>query len=403
MSDRRTKVSLSQYASRAFSPLDQRRVFQRYAIAFGMAVLSVLLRWLLEPALGHTGFYATLYMGVVVSALICGLGPAILCAVTGALGIVYWFVDPRHSLLIPEKAEIHGMVGCVLVCGVLIALGETNRRKQLSLNAAHNELEQRIEERTAELSRALERLASEVRTREEAEEGLRNLSLHLMTVQDEERRRVARELHDTAGQTLAAMKMTLASIRRAGPNTTAFERLADDLDGLAEGALREIRTASYLLHPPMLDEAGFASAARWFVEGFSKRSGIEVRLSLSDEASSLQSHVDLVLFRILQEALTNVHRHANATSVEVRLASNDGQIVFQVSDNGSGLTPERLKAMADSHGALGVGIAGMRERVRELAGRFEIRSDKRGTVVTAIIPQLAARRASANAGADSAA
>jgi two-component system NarL family sensor kinase len=213
-----------------------------------------------------------------------------------------------------------------------------------------------------------------------------------MTVQDEERRRIARELHDSAGQILAAIKMSVASVRRMGNAVPNFLQLADDLDALSDEALREIRTTSYLLHPPLLDEAGFASAARWFVEGFSKRSGIHVQLGVSDDIGRLPGNVDLVLFRVLQEALTNVHRHARCSDVCIGLTMQDGEIMLHVSDNGCGFSEERLQSFRESRGNVGVGLAGMRERVRELGGRLEIQSDASGTRLQARVPAPGAQR-----------
>jgi signal transduction histidine kinase len=353
------------------------------------------LRWLLEPVLGHSGFYVTLYMAVVFTALVCGLGPSILTSAVGFLGIVYWFVDTRYSLAVARRSDIHGIIGCLLVCTVLVALGETNRRKQLKLNESHENLEQRVMERTSDLSDTLATLASEVQVRERAEEELRNLSVRLMQVQDEERRRIARDLHDSAGQSLAAIKMSLASLRAIGDAVPNFQQFVDDLDALSDEALREIRTTSYLLHPPLLDEAGFASAAQWFVEGFSKRSGIHVQFGVSDDIGRLSGNVDLVLFRVLQEALTNVHRHSRCSAVGIGLTLEAREIVLQVSDNGRGFSEERLQSFRESKGNAGVGLAGMRERVRELGGRLEIQSDSSGTRLQARVPALGVQRAPA--------
>src|SRR5262249_33997773 len=155
--------------------------------------------------------------------------------------------------------------------------------------------------------------------REHTEERLRHLSLRLMNLQDEERRHIARELHDTCGQTLAAIKMSIALIRKSETHTPESQRLIDDLNSLVDEALREVRTTSYLLHPPLLDEAGIASAARWFVEGFSRRSGIEVRCEIPDKMERPSRLCELVLFRVLQESLTNVHRHSEASVAAIRL------------------------------------------------------------------------------------
>ncbi|MGD1076877.1 MAG: sensor histidine kinase [Candidatus Sulfotelmatobacter sp.] len=394
------------------TPLPRQRVADRYAIAIASAVLAIVLRWILDPVLGHVAFYVTLYVTVTFCAVVCGFAPAILSGLLGFLGIFYWFVDPRHSLSLIRQPELHAIVGCFLVCAVLIALGEANRSKQLRLNEtivalttearerkraedelrqAQDELEQRVEERTADLSRALARLESEITVREQKEEQLRNLSLRLMTLQDEERRRIARELHDSAGQTLAAMKMSIALIRQIGTAPPDLVRLVDDLNALTDEALQEVRTTSYLLHPPLLDEAGIASAARWFVEGFALRSGIQVDCDIPEKMERPPRDCELVLFRVLQESLTNVHRHSGASAASVRLKRDTDQLELEVGDNGKGIPEERLRRFNASVGTAGVGITGMRERVRELGGRLEIRSIKTGTTISVALPTLKTR------------
>jgi signal transduction histidine kinase len=388
-----------------FSPLPQGRVMERYGIALAVAILSVLLRGLLDPILGHVAFYATVYMAVAYCVVVCGPVPATVCALVGFAGTFYWFVDPRHSVTI-FPSEVHGVAGFFLVCVVLILLGDANRRKQLKLNGvvvaltkeaaerrraeedlrkAHDVLEQRVEERTAELSRALTRLGAEVDVRKQAEEQLRYLSVRLMTLQDEERRRIARELHDSAGQTLAAIKMTVALVEQTGRAVPGLRQLVDELNELADEALQEVRTTSYLLHPPLLDESGIASAARWFVEGFAKRSGIELNCEIPDNLARPPRDCELVLFRVLQESLTNVHRHSGASAADIKLALHSDRLTLEVADNGRGIPEERLKNLV-AGGNSGVGIAGMRERVREIGGRLEIQSGESGTTVSVSLP-----------------
>jgi two-component system NarL family sensor kinase len=229
-------------------------------------------------------------------------------------------------------------------------------------------------------------LESEVSVRQQAEEHLRYLSLRLMTLQDEERRRIARELHDTAGQTLAAMKMSIALIRQTDGTTPGLQPLIDDLNALTDDALQEVRTASYLLHPPLLDEAGISSAARWFVDGFARRSGIQVQCEIQEAMPRPPRACELVLFRVLQESLTNVHRHSGATSASIRLNACDGQFCLEISDNGRGVSEETLRPTETSSSRAGVGISGMRERVGELGGHFEIRSCHPGTSVYVALP-----------------
>jgi signal transduction histidine kinase len=389
------------------TPLRNQEAVRRYWIAILSAMVAVLLRWILDPVLGHVAFYITIYIAVAFCAVVCGPGPAVLAAVLGFIGVFYWFVDPRQNLLSIRSSQIHAVIGCFLVCAVLILLGHANRTKQLRLNdtvvaltneaherqraeeelqEAHDELERRVIGRTAELSDALARLKSEAAVREHTEAQLRRLSLRLMTLQDEERRRIARELHDTTGQTLAAMKMSIALIRQADASSPRMKSLVDDLETLTDEALQEVRTTSYLLHPPLLDEAGIASTVGWFVEGFAKRSGIEMKCDISQRMERPPRHCELVLFRVLQESLTNVHRHSGASAATVRLSQENSRFQLEVTDNGKGISPEDLRRFETSGNNAGVGIAGMRERVRELGGEIQIKPLLPGTSVRVELP-----------------
>jgi len=392
--------------SALLSPISREDVFRRYGVALTAAILGIILRWLLDPVLGHVAFYVTIYIAVAYCALVCGYAAATLTTLVGFFGIFYWFVDPRHSLWTARSSEIHGIVAFFLVCGVFITLGEVNRRQRLRLDeivhtltievqqrqqaeqdllTAHNELEKRVLARTHELSQALSRLEDEVAVREHTEERLRHLSLRLMNLQDEERRHIARELHDTCGQTLAAIKMSIALIRKSETHTPESQRLIDDLNSLVDEALREVRTTSYLLHPPLLDEAGIASAARWFVEGFSRRSGIEVRCEIPDKMERPSRLCELVLFRVLQESLTNVHRHAEASVAAIRLERHSDDVELEITDNGRGIPEERMRHFENCSNS-GVGITGMGERVRELGGHLEILALNPGTSIKVTLP-----------------
>lgn len=389
------------------TPISPGDVLRRYLIAVAAAVGAILFRWLLDPVLGHVAFYVTIYIAVAYCAVVCGYGPASVSGILGFLGIFYWFADPHHSLAVIRSSEIHATVGFFLVSTVLIALGEANRNKQLRLNQtvdalttearerqraedalrrAHGELEQRVIQRTAELSGTLDRLESEIAVREQAESDLRQLSLRLMTLQDEERRHIARDLHDTVGQTLAAVKMSVALIKQVKGPPPALQPLIDDLNALADEALQEVRTTSYLLHPPLLDEAGIAPAARWFVEGFARRSGIEVRCDIPEKMERPSRDRELVLFRILQESLTNVHRHSQASAAHVRLSRTDDSIEIEISDNGKGISEAHLHRIDSSAGNSGVGITGMRERVLKLGGQIHIQSLHPGASIRAELP-----------------
>jgi signal transduction histidine kinase len=389
-----------------FSPIRREFVVERYGVALATAALAIVLRWIFDPLLGHVAFYVTVYAAVAFCSIVCGYAPAIVSAIAGFLGIFYFFVDPRHSLSPTRPSEIHGVVGWFFVCAVLIVLGENHRRQQFKLRQSiaamiseaserkraeaalqrtHDELENRVAERTGQLTLTLSSLEREVMERKRAEEQLRQLSVRLMTLQDEERRHIARDLHDTTGQTLAAMKMTIALIQRtaAGPE---MHLLLDDLNALTDEAVQEIRTYSYLLHPPLLDEAGIASAVQWFVEGFSRRSGIQVDCEIAETLQRPPRNHELVLFRVLQESLTNVHRHSGASATKVRLNVSANHFVLEIADNGTGIPEESLQRFHEAGHGTGVGLVGMRERVHELGGCLDIQSNPAGTTVTVALP-----------------
>src|ERR1700730_3492368 len=261
-------------------------------------------------------------------------------------------------------------------------------RAEEALRKAQSDLERQVQERTRELENTLFAFREEVSVHRQTEEKLRELSLSVLRIQDEERRRVARDLHDTVGQTLTALKITLSSLENAVARYPQTAEFFTDLNGLADQALREIRTTSYLLHPPLLDEAGFAAAAAWYVDGFNKRSPVQVRLQLP-EGIRLPGSVEIVLFRVLQESLTNITKHAGSGTVDVFLKLDKNVISLSVRDYGKGISAERLAKMNGSGSDVGVGIAGMRERVNELGGRLEIESDATGTLLKASLPMPA--------------
>ncbi|HEV2696950.1 MAG TPA: CHASE3 domain-containing protein [Terriglobales bacterium] len=227
-------------------------------------------------------------------------------------------------------------------------------------------------------------IAVDVTARRNAEEALRKLSGRLLGIQDQERRRIARELHDSLGQYLAGLKIAIEMLSKS-PAEQA-KPLLNECSDILEKAIAETRTLSHLLHPPLLDEAGFASAASWFVTGFSQRSGIPVSLELPDDMPRLSEAVEIALFRILQESLTNVHRHSQATSAEITVDADAEQITIEVHDHGKGMPKHVLEQIRGDGTKLGVGLAGMRERIHELGGAFDVTSDESGTVVRATVP-----------------
>jgi signal transduction histidine kinase len=256
-------------------------------------------------------------------------------------------------------------------------------RTALALRERQYEIRDHLDERKqAEdaLRRARDELESLVGQRTTA---LRRLSARLLRVQDEERRRIARELHDGLGQYLTAAKINLDVLARSQGDGAAYLREAQQL---IDRAIADTRTLSHLLHPPLLDEAGFASAARWYVEGFGKRCGIAVTLEISAELERLSSETETALFRILQEALTNVHRHSGSRSVEIHLTRDASSAVLSVHDHGKGIPQETLARFQKDGTNVGVGLAGMRERVKELGGQFAIESSPKGTLLRAAVP-----------------
>ena len=213
-----------------------------------------------------------------------------------------------------------------------------------------------------------------------AQEELRHLSAKLMNSQDEERRKIARELHDSAGQYLAAVSMALQGVRdKAQGLPDPLRRKLDEAAEINKVCSSEIRTISHLLHPPLLDELGLSSAVRWYVEGFADRSGIQVATEMPEELDRLGGDIELVLFRVLQESLTNVHRHSGSKTATVKLGKDSHQAWLEVQDQGH-------REVSSGSFRPGVGISGMRERVRDLGGTLEITSDRSGTHIRAVIP-----------------
>jgi len=213
---------------------------------------------------------------------------------------------------------------------------------------------------------------------------LRDLSGRLMQSQDVERRHIARELHDSAGQTLAALGMQLARIGKEAEKNPALAKEVEDAEGMVQHLSQEIRTTSYLLHPPLLDESGISSALGWYVQGLAERSKLEIDLKIPENFGRLPSEMELLIFRLVQESLTNIHRHSGSKTALIQIDRDENTIQVKVEDEGEGMPPERL-AEIRSHGT-GVGITGMRERVRQFRGDLIIESNGSGTRVYATLP-----------------
>lgn len=224
---------------------------------------------------------------------------------------------------------------------------------------------------------------TDISSRKQAEEAARSLSGKILNLQDEERRRIARGLHDSLGQYLAALKMNLDNFPASKIEQSKV--LADCTD-IVSRCLTETRTVSHLLHPPLLDESGLASATRWFVDEFARRSGIAINFESSTPLRRLHPDIEIALFRAIQEGLTNVHRHSGASSVNIRLTQQKTQVRLEIQDNGRGIQQQRLNRFLLGATEAGVGLAGMRERLRELGGSLDIQSSNTGTALVITTP-----------------
>ncbi len=261
---------------------------------------------------------------------------------------------------------------------------DTKRRARVSITRSKSFASNAASQATAlvDLVEANEALKSK-------EESLRQLSARLLQLQDEERRHIARDLHDITGQKLALQSMGLSALQTKQAShldAEAQQTLSESLV-LNKEISAEIRTLSYLLHPPLLDELGLSSAARWYATGFTNRTGIPIDIDVPQEMERLSPDAEVAIFRVLQESLTNVHRYANTAKARLRISTTPDEIKVEIEDYGKGLQAARAKVPQESFARLGVGIQGMTERIRQLGGRLEITSGaKRGTLVTATIP-----------------
>jgi len=240
-------------------------------------------------------------------------------------------------------------------------------------------LEDRVRERTLEL---------EVKNAEVVRqtEIVRELSARLLQIQDEERRRIARELHDSVGQMLAAVSMNMANVHReADALSPEAAKSLEDNTGLLEQLSIEIRTISHLLHPPLLDEVGLESALQWYIDGFSERSKINVDLQLPEDFGRLPRKLEITLFRVVQECLTNIHRHSGSSTASIRVARLQNEVRLEVRDAGKGI-PKETQATLASGKLSGVGLRGMHERLRQMGGQLDVQSNGTGTLILATLP-----------------
>jgi len=359
---------------------------RQYGLAVLATVVALLLREMLTPLFGTTNPYHTVWLAIVFSGWYCGLGPSVVAVLLSIVGVWYLFLPPTHSFALqnPEVA-ISGMVGFLVFSGFIVALGEAHHRsKERSerevaersrvedeLRSMQAQLESRVQERTAELH--------------SANQNLSKLSAQLLQSQDDERKRLARELHDSVGQLLAAIKMNSDKFQSPELDPAVAKAAATDNAVLIDQVTSEIRTMSHLLHPPLLEEVGLPSALRWYVDGFAERSKIAVDIDIANDIGRLGHDKEIAIFRVVQECLTNVHRHSGSRTAALRLAQADGHVQLEIRDSGKGIPLEKQLALTSS-GQLGVGVRGMRERMGQLGGVLVVQSDTTGTTITATLP-----------------
>jgi len=339
---------------------------------------------ILGPLLGGFVAYGLGFFALAFTAWYCGVGPSVVVVVLLLTAPKLWLSAPADSFRMTAPSSFPGVLALVVVSAAMVAMGETRRRENEVLRRAQEELEDRVKARTFEL--------------DIANQGLRELTARLMQLQDEERRRIARELHDSVGQNLAALTMNLTTVRADIERLSQTAKTVSDSLGLAEDMNKEVRTVSYLLHPPLLDESGLVSALRWYVEGFSERSKIQLTLEIPEDFGRLPEEMETALFRTVQECLTNIHRHSGSAVATIRLTRTNDEIRLKVEDRGVGIEEEKLTE-GTSNGPPGVGIRGMRERMRQLGGSIDLQSNRNGTTVHARLPITKSSALAASEGA----
>ncbi len=351
---------------------------KRYTVALLAMAAALGLRSVFQPILGGSMHYVSISAATVFAAWYCGLGPAIVSTIAGVTAANVLFVSPYLPLGQYSEREIVGEVLFLVFAGAIIAMGEAGRRSWLRLGHVHEvllrsrmQLKFRVRQRTAQL--------------QQINQDLRDLSARLLRVQDDERRRIARDLHDSTGQALTALKLELAGIERelATRDAPTARRLALAIE-TARQISDELRTISYLLHPPLLDELGLGSAVRWYIDGFQKRSGIKVTLDLNTSAR-LAAELETMIFRMIQECLVNIHRHSGSSTATIRISQSEEELVVEIEDQGRGIEADEL-ADINAGATPGVGLRGMRERINDFGGELQINSSEKGTRVRATIP-----------------
>ena len=343
----------------------------RYVLATALALIALLLGTALRGLAGESAVFVVLLPAIAFSAWYCGIGPSILAILIALAGALYGPLTTLHAFRVPSVAQAVLLLTFLCCSVVVLALAESRRHQNETLLRAQGELESCVRERTADL--------------DAANQNLRNLSARLLQLQDDERRRIARELHDSVGQLLAALSMNLSTVRGDIERLTKTANALADSENLVHEMTSEVRTISHLLHPPLLDEAGLSSALRWYVDGFALRSKIRVDLDLPEDFGRLPRESETAIFRVVQECLTNIHRHSASPVAKIRLRQRDQNVMVEVADKGKGIPLDKQEEMAAS-GTPGVGIRGMRERIRQLGGSLDINSNGTGTLVIVHLP-----------------
>jgi PAS domain S-box-containing protein len=275
----------------------------------------------------------------------------------------------------------HGDRKCVLETNNDITQQKQNdkalRESEERLRTLSNSLEIQVRARTEELEQRNAEILQQ-------SEQLRELSNRLLKTQDDERRHIARELHDSAGQLIAALGMNLAGISRQAKGNPLLAGALEDTQNLVQQLNKEIRTTSYLLHPPLLDENGLSQAIQWYMQGLLERGGLEIELDMAEDFGRLPADLELAVFRIVQESLTNIHRHSGSKTATIRLSRTTHNVLLEIQDHGKGISAEKLFAIKAQR--TGVGITGMRERVRHFRGEMDIQSNGTGATISVKLP-----------------
>jgi len=355
------------------------RISNSNLLRYGLPVIAVAIASLvcnrMTPYTGNGVGYVLLLPAVAFSAWYCGVGAAIVAMALSVIAAAFGFIPRIHAFAYPDTSESIATLAFLLSCVIVVVMGESRRRENEALRKSQGELELKVQERTADL--------------DVVNRNLRDLSARLLQMQDEERRRIARELHDSVGQMLAALSMNLTGVRTDIDQLARTAAALADSESLVQEMVTEVRTISHLLHPPLLDEAGLSSALRWYVDGFAQRSGIKVDLDMAEEFQRLPGEMETAIFRVVQECLTNIHRHSGSPVARIWLREREDEVFVEIEDKGRGIPQHKLEEMSAA-GTPGVGVRGMQERLRQLGGRLEIQSGAGGTTIKVRLPIPAA-------------